>query len=280
MKKQKKQKVGNAFLRFMQGLLLGSSGILPGVSGGVLCVVFGIYKPLMEVLVSPVKKIKEYWKMLLPLGAGALTGFLLIATLLGKVMEKNGTLATCLFLGLIIGTLPALFKTAGGKKRTCASYVALVASFVLVFSMFMYIEHVLDFSVTPSTGWFACAGVIFGVSIVFPGLSAYTILEVLGLFEPLLTAVQVLDFAVLLPVGIGGAAALILLSKLVNLLYERHFSVMSHIIIGIVVATTIPLIPTSFGGFGDFVTRLLLIIVGFAVATLFARFENKFKNEP
>lgn len=275
MVKIEKQKAENAIFRFVQGLLLGASGILPGVSGGVLCVVFGLYKPLMEVLVSPIKKIKEYWKMLLPVGAGALTGFLLIVKVIGSIMDGYKSLAECVFLGLIIGTLPALYKTAGREKRTKSSYTALAVSFALVFSVLMYLEHFSAFTVTPSFLWFAAAGVVFGVSLVLPGLSAYTVLAFLGLFEPILDGVGSFDLSVLLPIGIGGAAALILLSKLINMLFEKHYSVMSHIIIGIVVATTIPLIPLNFASFGDFALRLALAVCGFAVAMLFSHFENK-----
>ena len=278
MKENKNQGLGTSVLRFIQGLLLGSSGILPGVSGGVLCVVFGIYKPLMEVLAAPIKKIKEYWKLLLPIGAGALLGFLLIVNVLGEIMENYKELAECVFVGLIIGTLPALFRTAGQKKRTASSYIALTASFVLVFSLLMFLEYCLAFSVTPSAAWFTGAGAVFGISIVLPGLSAYTVLEFFGIFEPLLNGAREFDMSVLVPVAIGGAAALILLSKLVNVLYEKHFSVMSHIIVGIVVATTIPLIPISFANFRDFALQLALMVCGFAVAMLFSHFENKFEK--
>ena len=65
MEATRKKKI-NFVLRLFQGLLIGVGGILPGVSGGVLCIVFGIYKPLMEVLASPVQKLREHWKTLLP----------------------------------------------------------------------------------------------------------------------------------------------------------------------------------------------------------------------
>lgn len=277
MVKVEKRKAENAIFRFVQGVLLGASGILPGVSGGVLCVVFGLYKPLMEVLVSPVKKIKEYWKMLLPVGAGALAGFFLVVKVLGSIMDGYKSLAECVFLGLIIGTLPALFKTAGKEKRTKASYTVLFVSFAVVFSVLMYLAHFSAFSVTPSFLWFAVAGAVFGISLVLPGLSAYTVLEFFGIFEPIIDGVSAFDLGVLVPIGIGGAAALILLSKLINMLFEKHFSIMSHIIIGIVAATTIPLIPTTFVSFGDFAMRFALMLGGFAVAMLFSHLEDKFK---
>lgn len=277
MAKVEKEKIGGAALRFFQGLILGGSGILPGVSGGVLCVVFGLYKPLMEVLAAPLKKIREYWKLLLPVGIGALTGLLLLVNVLGSVLENYKSFAECAFVGLIIGTLPSLVRTAGKEKRTGGSYAAFFVSFALVFSLLTYLEFVAKMSITPSFFWFAIAGAIFGVSIVMPGLSAYTLLEFLGLFSPLVLGAKSLDFGVLVPVAIGGAAALILLAKLINMLYEKHFSVMSHIILGIVVATTIPLIPTQFGGVFDLIVKLLLIIVGFGVAMLFDFLGNKVK---
>ena len=119
------------------------------------------------------------------------------------------------------------------------------------------------------------AGVVFGISIVLPGLSAYTILEFFGLFEPLINGTRNIDFDVLIPVGIGGAIALILLSKCISMLYEKKFSIMSHIIIGVVVATTIPLIPTSFSSFASFLLQFSLFVCGLIVATVFDRLENK-----
>ncbi len=277
MNNKNTKNIGGVLLRLAQGLLVGSSGILPGISGGVFCVVFGIYKPLMEILASPFKKIKEYWQLLLPFGIGALLGFLIIAKVLGAVMENYGQYATCLFLGLIVGTFPSLFKTAAEKKRTASSYVALAVSFVLVFSLFMYLEYGVSFSAPHNMLSYMLAGVVFGISIVLPGLSAYAILESLGLITPMLNAVGDIDIAVLLPIGIGCAVALISLSKLISMLYEKHFSVMSHIIIGVVIATTIPLVPSQFGGILDVVVMAALAIVGFIIATVFAYIEEKLK---
>ncbi len=275
VKAENKKRAGSATLRFMQGVLLGTSGVLPGVSGGVLCVVFGIYKPLMEVFAAPLKKLKEHWKMLLPVGIGALAGLVLIVNVLGAVMENYKSLAECVFVGLILGTLPALVRAAGREKRTASSYVAFFASFILLFSLLVYLEYFSSFKVIPSTFWFAGAGVVFGISVVLPGLSAYTILEFFGLFEPIVNGAKNFDFGVLVPICIGGAAALILLSKAISMLYEKKFSIMSHIIIGIVIATTIPLIPMNFAGFADFALKIALIVCGFSIAILFDYFDKK-----
>ena len=71
----KKNKILQIILWIAQGLLVGVGAILPGVSGGTLCYVFGIYDPILETLTSPLKGIKKYWFMLMFVGIGGALGF-------------------------------------------------------------------------------------------------------------------------------------------------------------------------------------------------------------
>lgn len=275
MEREKKVKAGGFLLRLFQGLLIGISGVLPGISGGVLCVVFGIYKPIMEVFSSPFKRLKEHWRLLLPIAVGGAAGFVLLMHGVSSLLKNYETLATCVFAGLILGTLPSLVRTAGKEKRTAKSYTAFFVSFVICFSLFMFLEHGVGFSITPSFFWYVLAGAIWGISIVLPGLSSSAILLFLNLFEPIINGAKHLDFGVLIPLAIGGVGAIVLFAKLVNTLYEKHFSVMSHIIIGIVVATTIPIIPLHFESVAAFFVQIALIVLGFGVAMLFDYIGNK-----
>ncbi|MBQ4598950.1 MAG: DUF368 domain-containing protein [Clostridia bacterium] len=275
MEREKKVKAGGFLLRLFQGMLVGISGVLPGISGGVLCVVFGVYKPVMEVLSSPFKKIKEHWRLLLPIAVGSAVGFILLVHGVSSLLKNYEALATCVFAGLILGTLPSLIRTAGKEKRTAKSYTAFFVSFAIFFTLFMFLEHGVGFSITPSFLWFALAGAIWGISIVLPGLSSSAILLFLDLFEPIIEGAKHFDFGVLIPLAVGGVGAIVLFAKLINMLYEKHFSVMSHIIIGIVVATTIPIIPLHFASVSAFFVQFVLIVLGFGVAMLFGYVGNK-----
>lgn len=275
MEREKKVKAGGFLLRLFQGMLVGISGVLPGISGGVLCVVFGVYKPVMEVLSSPFKKIKEHWRLLLPIAVGSAVGFILLVHGVSSLLKNYEALATCVFAGLILGTLPSLIRTAGKEKRTARSYTAFFVSFAIFFTLFMFLEHGVGFSITPSFLWFALAGAIWGISIVLPGLSSSAILLFLDLFEPIIEGAKHFNFGVLIPLAVGGVGAIVLFAKLINMLYEKHFSVMSHIIIGIVVATTIPIIPLHFASVSAFFVQFVLIVLGFGVAMLFGYVGNK-----
>ena len=75
-------------LRVLQGILIGVGAVLPGISGGVLCVVFGIYKPVMELLSNPFRRFKTHVPKLLPVIIGAVVGFLGVAKILAFFLEK------------------------------------------------------------------------------------------------------------------------------------------------------------------------------------------------
>ena len=77
--KEKNTGVLRLVLRVLQGMLIGVGAVLPGISAGVLCVVFGICKPVMELISSPVKKFKTHVPRLLPVIVGAALGFLGVA---------------------------------------------------------------------------------------------------------------------------------------------------------------------------------------------------------
>ena len=278
MEKVRRNRLASIIIGVLQGIVIGVSGILPGISGGVLCILFGVYKPFMEVLASPVQGIKTHYKMLLPVGIGASLGFFMFVRTVSEVIETNEALAVAAFSGLILGTLPSLVRESGREKRRPSSYIAFAVSFILLFSLFTGLKNAGAFCVTPSFLWYVTAGAIWGISIVLPGLSSSAILIFLGLLGPIADGATSLDFSVLLPLALGGVASLALLARLINMLYEKHFSVMSHMIIGVVVATTLPILPANFSSASDAVVRLSLLALGFAVASVFEMINSRLKQ--
>lgn len=97
-------------MRFGQGSLIGLGAVLPGISGGVLCVVFGIYQPVMELLANPRLLFSRpaLWKPLLPVFFGGVCGFLGVARVLSVLLDKYPAPSVCLFAGLILGMIPEI----------------------------------------------------------------------------------------------------------------------------------------------------------------------------
>jgi len=240
-------------LRVMQGALIGLGAVLPGISGGVLCVIFNVYQPIMEVLSHPFKALKKHARLLIPVLLGVVLGFLGIAKLLGFLLERYEAPSVCLFVGLITGMLPSLFREAGEKGRSKFSWIGLIAAFVIVMSLLVSLK-VINLTITANFVSYLFCGFCLALSIIAPGMSFSTLLMPLGLYTPFVDGIGNLDFAVLVPAGIGAALTIILLAKLISWLMDNHYSVMFHSIVGIVIAATIVIIP-----FNSFVIGNVLI---------------------
>ncbi len=266
MENKKKFNLFFFIVAFFEAALIGVGGILPGISGGILCVIFGFYRPLVETLSDPLHKLVPNLKHIVPLALGSAFGFLGLAKLIAGVMERNSALSTCVFIGLILGTLPDMWKDAGKEKRTASSMAALAFSTALFLAFFAYLERETQMNITPNLFWYFFIGIIWGISIVVPGLSSSSTLMFLGLYHPMTKALGDMDFTALIPMIVGVVFAIVALSKLVASIYLKHHSVASHIIIGIVIATTVPLIKRVFESTDNIPLALVCIVIGAAAA--------------
>ena len=280
MEKQQRMSPAMALLRVLQGALIGLGAVLPGISGGVLCVIFGIYRPVMELLSDPRKNYKTHLPKLVPVIVGMGVGFLGVANLLAFFLDRYPNQSVCLFVGLIGGMLPSLLKQAGEQGRNKASWAALGGAFALVLGLLVALE-VFSIQVTPSVLWYLFCGFCLALSVIAPGMSFSTLLMPLGLYTPFVEGLGRLRPTVLVP-GIAGAViTVVLLAKAVDRLFERHYSVAFHAIVGVVIAATLVIIP-----FKDMVTSpkaltadLICLAVGIVLALALDRFNARFPKE-
>ena len=259
------------------GVLIGAGAILPGVSGGVLAVVFDIYRPFMEVLTKPRSAIPKYWMWFPPLGIGWCIGFLGFAKGIAAAISISDTVTTWLFIGLIAGTVPALFREAGKEGRSAASWVSLLVCAAAMFGGLFYVSHVAQVEVEPNFWWYNFCGVLWGMSIVIPGMTSSSIMMSLGLYQPMLEGLANLDLLVLSASLPGMALAIILLARVVTWFFRRHYSVAFHGILGIVLASTLIIIPMEYAP-GEPLLSALCCGGGFLLALLFAKLDQKIEK--
>ena len=262
-------------LKLLQGALIGLGAVLPGISGGVLCVVFGVYTILMEFLANPFKNFKTHITRLLPILLGVVIGFLGVANILSFFLDRFPSQSVCLFIGLIGGMLPSLFEEAGQKGRGKSSYIALIAALVLTFALLISLR-VFSVQIAPNFLWYLFCGFCLALSIIAPGMSFSTLLMPLGLYEPFVAGIGHMDFGVLIPGGIGAILTIILFAKAVNMLFDKHDSPSVHAILGVVIAATVIIIPfESFTGIGISIVNIVCIVVGVIAALELDKFNKK-----
>lgn len=261
------------------GVLIGAGAILPGVSGGVLAVIFDIYRPFMELLTHPKKAIPQYWKWFVPIGIGWCIGFLGFAQGIAAAMHVSGAVTVWLFIGLIVGTVPSLFREAGKEGRGAGSYISFALCAAAMFSGLFYVSRVAHTVVEPNFWWYNFCGALWGMGIVIPGMTSSSVMMALGLYQPMMEGLARLDFVVLSACLPGLVLSVLLLARLVNWLFRRYYSVAFHGILGIVLASTLVIIPTSYTGVGEAVLSALCCGGGFLLAFFMARLDQRISRE-
>ena len=252
----KNSRIKNGIMRIVQGIIIGAGAILPGISGGVLAVVFGIYRPAMELLTHPRRALQRYWRMLLAVGIGWAIGFLGGGSVILALFHQSETVATCLFIGLILGT----------QGRGNGSYISLIVSFLALFGALMAVKF-SSFAEMPANFWgFLFCGVLWGFSFIIPGMTSSSILMAVGLLTPLIDGIAQLDLAVLIPWGLGMVGVMALFARIVSRLFDTHYSIAYHAVIGIVLASTIIIIPTDFASTAEMVWGIACAILGAVLA--------------
>ena len=269
----------NYVLRWLRdlicGLMIGAGAILPGVSGGVLAVIFGIYRPFMEILNHPKRAIPKYLTWFPPIIIGWIVGFLGFAKGISAALHLSGTVTIWLFIGLIVGTIPSMYREAGKKGRTASSWVSLCLFAASVFAGLFYVSHVAEITVAPGFWSYNLCGVLWGMGIVIPGMTSSSVMMALGLYEPMMEGLANMDFLVLSASLPGMLLTIALLARLVNWFFARHYTVAYHGILGIVMATTLVIIPTSYANVWEIVLSVLCCIGGFLLAFGMARLDRR-----
>lgn len=268
MRRKRDRNFGIRWLRdLLCGVLIGAGAILPGVSGGVLAVVFDIYRPFMEVLTHPREAIPKYWRWFLPIGLGCAIGFLGFAKGIAAAIDVSSTVTTWLFIGLIVGTVPSLFREAGKEGRSIGSWVSMAVCAGAIFFSLFYVGKVICVTVEPNFWWYNFCGALWGMSLVIPGLTSSSVMMALGLYQPMLEGLARLDFLVLSACLPGMVLTILLLARLVSWFFRKHYSIAFHGIFGIVLASTLVIIPTSYVGAWEIVLSAVCCIGGFCWPT-------------
>ena len=281
MNQEKKKSVNplQFLYRILQGALIGLGAVLPGISGGVLSVIFGIYKPIMELLSNPFKNLKSHVPPLIPVFIGGVIGFLGVANVLAFFLEKYPDPSVCVFIGLITGMLPSLFREAGEQGRSKGSFISMVICMIVIFALLIGLQ-MFSIEVKPNFLWYLFCGFCLALSVIAPGMSFSTLLMPLGLYTPFVDGIGHFDMSILVPAGIGAVVTVICLAKAINALFDNFYSIAFHGIIGIVIAATVMIIPVSgFTNAGTAIVNIICIAAGIVIALLLDKFNSRVKVE-
>lgn len=269
----------NYLLLLFKGFIIGMAKIIPGVSGAVLSISFGVYEPLLNIMSHPLKIKFEDLKFLFTLLLGAALGILVFCTSIKWCLDKFYLPTMLLFIGLIIGGLPELTEEIKNKKTNKTSLIIFAISFTLV----LIITNLSDTAKTTSTHYFIM-GIIESLTTIIPGISGTAIFMAMGWYESLLDTINsVLTFTAPLTVSInfigGFITATILISKFLTYIFKEHKIKAYYSILGFMGASLWTMFTDIFINsftIPELIIGIILFIIGIMSTIKINNFFSKF----
>lgn len=268
----------NWILRFVKGMFIGSGFILPGVSGGALAAVFGIYERIISFLAHITRDFKKNVLFFIPVGLGGITGVFLLSFAVSFFLGTYETYILWLFVGCIVGTVPALWEQAGKEGRRSKHLIIMAITFVVSLIFLLYGQQLFGGGVTQNFGTWMIAGGLIGLGVIVPGLSPSNFLVYMGMYKAMADGIKTLDLMVILPIGIGAVVCVLLLSKLMDYIFSKAYASLFHFILGVVFASTIMIIPRNFNYLSaGTIICALMCAAGAALGYWMSSLEKKYK---
>ena len=231
----------------IKGLVIGSTMTLPGVSGGSMAMVLGIYDRLLKHVSEITKYPKESLTFLLWFAAGAGSGAFLFSRGISWILTTRAEgVLRFFFLGAVAGGIPMILKSASvrrirGRELICILTGILTALLIALIPQGMFAPEAEN---APLNMLFQFAGgFIIAVALVLPGISASQMLYMLGIYESTLKAISSLDIFSLLPMIIGGILGTYLTARILEQLIEKQREATFLMILGFMLASLPELLP-------------------------------------
>ncbi len=260
-------------LNCVKGILIGSGAILPGISSGVLCIIFGIYEKLLDSILHFFKDIKKNIKFLLPIVIGVAIGVLIFSNFLNYFLINFPIQTKSIFIGLILGSVPSLIKESNKKTKFKPQFL-LYTLFAFLFGIVLVVLETYipnsETNLTFSFLYLMIAGFIMSVGIVVPGISSTVILMLMGVYSTYLASISTLYFPVLIPMGLGLILGCLIFMKLTNFLLNNFYEKTFYSIIGFSLGSILVLMP-DISSFLTGSISFFCIFLGFLLFSLFGK---------
>ena len=267
----------------LSGIAIGVANAIPGVSGGTIALILGIYSKLIESLgefATNKDKRKEYLLFLGQIFIGGFIGLIIGAKVLKFAFETYPKQVNFLFIGLVLGSLPIVIKEAKLKKIEIKDFIAFIFGVFLVVLM-GYLgkgeigTEVKGDVITIMYGLkLMFVGALASGAMVIPGVSGSFLLLLLGEYENVLSFVNERE---LLPLGImafGAVIGLLLFTKIIDFLLKKYNKITMLFIIGLIIGSIIEIYPGIGKGKFENVVLFLFFIVGIAVPLLLLKVDK------
>ena len=271
---------------FIIGTIVGIASILPGVSGGLIAVLCGVYERLIEDISHLRQKLFSDFRFLLLLGLGLVFGMAVCTLVLDYTLDAFALPCMAFFFGLIVAQVPDVYGFAkeDGTAPGPVHWIWAVLGFAIcAVLMLMNSEgtpvNVDDHSVQNFALFMLC-GVVLAVSKIMPGISGSSLLIAMGMFELTISSVAHLEMFFIIPLGIGLLIGLFGFAKVMDRCLKNYRKHTYMLILGLTLGSLMIILAEVFGMHPQALEWALVIVMmaaGVAVSYGFSYYGKKLR---
>ena len=302
------------------GIIIGISNIVPGVSAGTMFVILGIFKKLIDqvglcldevkTMVKNITKFKEknggiravgimfknifmsQKTFLIPIAIGMIFAIYFVAKLFSILNPEQILYRNYIFLGLILGGIPALFKElkkgtdiTNIKKRKISIYIFMIIGFAMMFALYLLKVNGIglrkvgyeELSIAMAIPLFL-VGAVAAASMVIPGISGSMVVLILGYYELMTVSISKLNMIFIIPFAIGILVGIMAILKLIKYLLDKHYTRTYSCIVGFVVGSLLMVFPGLPVGVMGYVITIVCIAIGVMLSYMVEKYSERIKD--
>lgn len=276
------------YLKYLiSGAVIGIANIIPGVSGGTMAVILNIY----DQLIGSVSQFRKHWKqslkLLIPVIIGAAAGIVAFSWLIKFLLEKFPLATTYFFIGLILGSIPMIFRRATSPRFKPLNLIPFVIAVGIMVGLSFLGQDDAGAALIREFDWIHAlllfvSGMVAAAAMILPGVSGSMILMIFGVYTSVLTAISEMNFAVLIPSGIGILIGLVGGAKLIGLFLKHCPQATFWAILGLIVGSLFTLFKNAGFQFTiEGLVAVLLLVLGTLIALAFSceRLKNRISGK-
>jgi len=243
-------------INFLNGMFIGIANIIPGVSGGTIAVILGIFDKIIDAINNFRTNIKKSLELMIPIGLGVIFSILIFSSILESCLNKYSLPTNLFFAGLVAGSTPNIYKksTKNGVK-SCYILLTLISigivilistlsdsnqneiikniSFIFLFKMFI-------------------GGLLASAAMIIPGISGSFVMILLGIYPTVIhTAANIpkclMNIAdknllintsfIVLSLGLGIISGILIISKVISFLLDKFYAITYFCILGLIIGS-------------------------------------------
>jgi putative membrane protein len=246
------------------GIIIGIGFIIPGVSGGVIATILGIYEIIINKINNIFNDFKNNIIYLLPILIGVILSIFLFSKIILYLINNKLIFISYVFIGLILGCIPFLIKEIKNKTNKSISFIPFLISLIVGIILFIVQKNNIPTSNNPSLFQIIIGGILYSFGKIVPGISSTSLLIFIGIYNYLLNTIanpSISNLLFLIPFIISFLISSVIILKLIEYLLNNYFRYTYSSIIGFVISSILFIYPNTIS-----IYYLLVCILSFIIS--------------